>query len=277
MYWQYIFKILYQSHTYRHRTALLRRNVKEQQILAGNNIRHTITIVRHRPKATARTNTVRMLFQIHFARLPVRRLTRRQLPLGIKYGRLQKRRLHLQILGHHIQTEQMPVDAFAAHRVLIAELMASARVQKHAHTLGRRALRIARLHGSHPRRRFDGARSHGFGASLAIESRHRCLVGEREFAGIAEVGELQGHLDEGVGGDAALFHEALAELVVHEDAQIDVLDERLGGGVGAFDGRHGDAAVVVEGPRQARWDGRIEFFDALAVALLVVSERREIT
>lgn len=99
--------------------------MEKQQILAGNDVRHSIAVVGHRTETATGADAVRMLHQIHFTRLAVRRLAGGQLPFGIYNGRLQERRLDLQVLGDDQQTEEMPIDTLAAHRILVAQLMAA--------------------------------------------------------------------------------------------------------------------------------------------------------
>lgn len=73
----------------------------------------------------------------------------------------------------------------------------------------------------------DGARADGFRSTFSEESRHRGLVREAEFAGVAEISELQAQLDERVRWHGAILHEAFAERVVNKDAQVHVVDQFL--------------------------------------------------
>ena len=63
--------------------------------------------------------------------------------------------------------------------------------------------------------------------ALLEEPSHAGLIGEVELAGIPVVGQLEGHLNEGIRGDAALLHEALAVLPEHDQAQVYVTQQGL--------------------------------------------------
>lgn len=74
---------------------------------------------------TSCTDAILMFNQVqHFLSLTVWCLTGRQTPWFTQYF-VQKWRIHLQILGHHVQTEQMTINTFATHCILIGPLMSS--------------------------------------------------------------------------------------------------------------------------------------------------------
>lgn len=124
------------------------------------------------------------------------------------------------------------------------------------------------LHRLDPGGRLDSARPDRLGPSLPEEPRHARLVRQAEPGGVAVVGELQRHLDVSVRADAALLHEALAVVVVHVDAQIEVGDEPVDADEGRLDGID---ALVLHVPVQADRRRRRHLGLAQAVALLVVS------
>lgn len=128
-------------------------------------------------------------------------------------------------------------------------------------------------HGAHPGGALERAGAHGLGAALAEQARHGRLVREAEAAGVAEVGQLQRHLDVGVGRHAAGLHEALPVVREHEDAQVDVAQQRLRHGVRAL---HGGPQRRAQLPAQARGRGRGRRHRAArAAARLVPAPARE--
>lgn len=96
--------------------------MEEDQILAGHDVRHTVAIVGNGSEAATSADTVRMLLQVHFGGLAVRGLTSGQ-PPGFAEHLLQEGRIQLEILGHNVQTEQVPIDSLAAHGILVAQLV----------------------------------------------------------------------------------------------------------------------------------------------------------
>lgn len=64
----------------RRSARLLGRNVEEDQILPGHDVRHAVPVVGDRPEATAGTDAVRVLLEIHLGGLAVRGLTSGQPP-----------------------------------------------------------------------------------------------------------------------------------------------------------------------------------------------------
>lgn len=116
-------------------TTLLRRHVEEDHVLARNDVRHSVAIVGHRTEATACTDEIRVLGRVQLVRLTVRRLTGGQSP-GLTEHLLQEGRVHLQVLGHDKQTEQVTIDALAAHRILVATLVLQASGLQQFHALG---------------------------------------------------------------------------------------------------------------------------------------------
>lgn len=119
---------------YRLLARSLRWDMEEYQVLSGNNVRHTVTIIGHGPKAASSADAVRMLLQVHLGRLAVRSLTSREAP-GFAEHLVEEGWIHLQVLGDHIQAEQMPVDATTAHGILVAQLVTIAGSLHHLHTL----------------------------------------------------------------------------------------------------------------------------------------------
>lgn len=260
--------------------------MEKDEVLAGHDVRHAVPVVGDRSEAPAGADAVRVLLEIQLGGLAVRGLTSGQPPRFAEYL-LQEGRIHLQVLGHDVQTEQVPVDAIAAHGVLIAQLVPLARfVQQLDALLGAHARVVHRLH---PGRRLDRARTHGFGATLAEQPRHRGFVRERELARVPVVGQLQRHLEERIRRQATLLHQSLAVRVVHEDAQVDVLNQGnsyystcdgcftiqtyiqqlLGAQMSFLDGVQRDRIVQVERQSLRLWWFKLG--NAQGVAVLVVS------
>lgn len=119
----------------RRRAALLGRHVEEYNVLAGNNVRHSVPIIGHRPETTSGTDKVRVLARVQLVRLPVRRLAGGQAPRLAEHL-LQERRVHLQVLGHDEQAEQVTIDSLAAHRILVATLVLQTSRLQQFHALG---------------------------------------------------------------------------------------------------------------------------------------------
>ena len=74
----------------------------------------------------------------------------------------------------------------------------------------------------------EGAGAHRLRPALAEEARHGRLVRQVVAADVAEVGELQRHLNKGVGRGSALFDQTLAELVMDHDVQVNVVQKLFG-------------------------------------------------
>lgn len=64
----------------RRSARFLGRNVEEDQILTGHDVRHAVTVVGDRPEASAGADAVRVLLEIHLGGLAVRGLTSGQPP-----------------------------------------------------------------------------------------------------------------------------------------------------------------------------------------------------
>jgi hypothetical protein len=69
-----------------------------------------------------------------------------------------------------------------------------------------------------------------------------------------------------------LLHESFAVGVMDQDAQLNVLQQLLGGLVGLFDDRQ--HVLVLQIPHETGGCGRYEFGFATAVAVLVISDRK---
>jgi len=100
---------------------------------------------------------------------------------------------------------------------------------RHLQLLQPLALARARvLHRPDPVAGLERAGAHRLRPSLPKEARHGRLVGEVVAADVAEVGELQRHLNKGVGRGSALFDQTLAELVMDHDVQVNVVQKLFG-------------------------------------------------
>ncbi len=120
----------------------------------------------------------------------------------------------------------MSVHTLASHRVAVLLDVVLAR---HLQLLQPLALARARvLHRPDPVAGLERAGAHRLRPALPEEARHGRLVGEVVAADVAEVGELQRHLNKGVGRGSALFDQTLAELVMDHDVQVNVVQKLFG-------------------------------------------------
>ena len=108
--------------TYRLGRGLFGRNVEKDEILAGDDVRDTVTVVGNWTETSTGRNAVRILGQIKFGGLAVRSLRGRQAPRFAEHF-LQEGRIHFQVFGDNVQAEQVTIDAFTTHGILIASLM----------------------------------------------------------------------------------------------------------------------------------------------------------
>lgn len=111
------------------RTAFCAGKMEEDVILAGNDVRHAVAVVRHGTEATARRHQVWVLLDVNFRRLAVRSLTGRQPPRFAERF-LQKWRLDFKVFRDNVETEQVPVNTSTTHRIKIALLVAVASFRK---------------------------------------------------------------------------------------------------------------------------------------------------
>jgi hypothetical protein len=102
------------------------RNVEENQVFTGDNVRDSVTIIGHWSESASGRDTIGVFGQIQFRRLAVGRLRRRQSP-WLAENLLEKGRIHFQIFGDDVETKQVTIDPFAAHGILIASLMLGTR------------------------------------------------------------------------------------------------------------------------------------------------------
>lgn len=101
------------------RATLLRADVEEEVVFTGDQIAHAVTIVGHRSKTATGSDPLRMVVQIQEASLVDWGLRRGQTP-RLTEDLFQERRVNFEILRDNIETEQVAIDAFAAHSVLVA-------------------------------------------------------------------------------------------------------------------------------------------------------------
>lgn len=213
--------------------ALFARDVEEHQVVAGDDVGDAVAVVGHGAEAAARADALRVFLQVQLASLTMRGLAGGQ-PPGLVEHLLQEGRLQFQVLGDHVQAEQVAVDAAPGHRVLVAQLVPLCGFAKQLELFFNGGVRV--LHGRDPGGTLDGAGAHGLRAALAEQARHGGLVGEAEAARAAVIRQLQDQLDERVRRHAALLHEPFAILVVHEYLEVDVVEQFLRDAVRAVDG-----------------------------------------
>lgn len=96
--------------------------MEKDEVLAGDDVRDAVSVVGHRPEPATGRDGVRMLVQVQPGRLSVRRLRRRQAP-RLAQHLLQERRVDFEVFGNDVEAEQVTIDPFAAHGVLVAALM----------------------------------------------------------------------------------------------------------------------------------------------------------
>jgi hypothetical protein len=267
---------------YRFGAAPLVGYVEEEHVLAGNDVRDAVPVVGHRTEAAPGGYALGELAEIHPARLAVRRLRRGQ-PPRLAEHLLEEGRIHFQVLRHHVEAEEVAVDALAAHGVLVAHLnqaRCSLRVgastvaylvsvtrlfqQLHALFGGGAAV----VHGFHPPGGFYGARTHRLRASLSEQPGHAGLVGQAEPTGVSVIRQLERHLEVGVGAELAPLDEALAVVVVDVDTQVDVVDQTRHHLHALLDGL---LALGFDVPVEADRSWRNDFRLANGVAVLVIS------
>lgn len=123
------------------------------------------------------------------------------------------------------------------------------------------------LHGLHPCGRFYGAWTHSFSATFTEQACHGCLVGQREASSITIIGQLQSHLYVGIWRQAALLHEPLAVLLVHQYAQINLVDQLGGTDCGLLNLRQ----TRLEIPAKTRWRRWLELGCAFSITSFVIS------
>lgn len=100
--------------------------MEEDHVFSGDNVRDTVAIVGHGTETAAGRDAIRIFGGIESVRLTVRRLRGGQAP-RLAQHLLQEGRVDFQVLGDDVQAEQVTIDAFAAHGVLVAALVLSAR------------------------------------------------------------------------------------------------------------------------------------------------------
>lgn len=123
------------------------------------------------------------------------------------------------------------------------------------------------LHGLNPGGRFYGAWTHSLSATFTEQACHGCLVSQREASSITIVGQLQGHLYVGIWRQAALLHESLAVLLVHQYAQINLVDQLGGTDCGLLNLRQ----TRFEIPVKTRWRRWLKLGCAFSITSFVIS------
>jgi hypothetical protein len=119
-------KITYEKMSHRLWRGSFGRNVKENQVFPGDNVRDSVTVIGHGSEPASGRDAVGVFGQVQFRRLAVRRLRRRQ-PPRLAENLLEEGRIHFQILGDDVEAKQVTIDPFAAHGVLVASLVLAAR------------------------------------------------------------------------------------------------------------------------------------------------------
>ncbi|TNN52184.1 hypothetical protein EYF80_037614 [Liparis tanakae] len=155
---------------------------------------------------------------------------------------LEEGRLHSQVFGHHVQAEEMPVDAVPGHGQSVQVLVPLAGQLEETPAL----VVCLATQRSDEGAALVGAGPHRLRPALPEETSHRRLVGQTETPAVLgeeeeeikntredhNVRQLQADLDERVGADAQLLDASLSELPERKHVAVHVIRQRLGDGEG---------------------------------------------
>mmetsp|Transcript_35190 Transcript_35190/g.80283 ORF Transcript_35190/g.80283 Transcript_35190/m.80283 type:complete len:405 (-) Transcript_35190:1418-2632(-) len=217
----------------------------EEQVLLPHHVAHAVPVIGDRAKATTGCSEINSLPLGPALRALLRRDLRRGQRPGEGQGVLEEGEAVLgnfQTTAHDVKSKQVTVTAAPTHGVPALARMPVCGGVQFLHTLFVGSLGIE--HGIDEGAALLAQGPDRLSPPLKEQPGHGALVGQAEVAGVATVGELQSHLDEGVRRHAALLHLGGSKLsgiclpeLEHDGLQVcnarqHTVERRLNGGRG---------------------------------------------